>query len=147
MFNVSGKCFITNMNEVSPKLITATAYTFKRVVDPKSKQETFEPTFIRCKIIGNALVNVITLGIMDKDCIMIDSGVINSVKWYDKKQQEHTQLELTIFELSEYVKEELAGDKDNDNGKRPSRVVNKKGKNNSRFKRETTPIDDGDMPF
>lgn len=111
MFNVQGKCFLTNIKEVSPKLLTATAYTFKKVGDD------FEPTFIRAKIIGNALVNIITLGIMDKDTVMIDSAVLGTNKWTDKNGNEHTSIEMTIFELSEFVKEDLITEPKKDNKK------------------------------
>ena len=53
MFNVQGKAFITNLKEITPKLITGTVYTFRK------EDEEFKTTFIKCKIVGNAITNLI----------------------------------------------------------------------------------------
>ena len=44
MFNVQGKAFITNLKEITPKLITGTVYTFRK------EGEEFKTTFIKIVI-------------------------------------------------------------------------------------------------
>ena len=99
MFNVQGKAFITNLREVSPKLITGTVYTFKK------DGEEFTPTFIKCKIVGNAITNLILNNICEKDKIMIKSAVLQSNSFTNKEGKELSSLEMTIFELDKYEEE------------------------------------------
>ena len=64
----------------------------------KDKEE-FEPTFIKAKFVGNAIVFLITNNIKDKDKVYIKSGALKSNAWTTKEGTENKVLELTVFEL------------------------------------------------
>ena len=100
MFNVQGKAFVTNLREVSPKLITGTVYTFRK------EGEEFKTTFIKCKIVGNAITNLILNNICEKDKIYIKSSVLQANVYKNKEGKELTNLELTIFDLDKYEEQE-----------------------------------------
>ena len=96
MFNVQGKAFITNLKEITPKLITGTVYTFRK------EGEEFKTTFVKCKIVGNAITNLILNNICEKDKIMIKSAVLQSNSFINKEGKEVSSLEMTIFDLDKY---------------------------------------------
>ena len=100
MFNVQGKAFITNLKEITPKLITGTVYTFRK------EGEVFKTTFVKCKIVGNAITNLILNNICEKDKIMIKSAVLQSNSFTNKEGKEVSSLEMTIFDLDKYEEEE-----------------------------------------
>ena len=100
MFNVQGKAVVTNLREVSPKLITGTVYTFRK------EGEEFKPTFVKCKIVGNAITNLILNNICEKDKIYIKSAVLQSNTFKNKEGKELSNLELTIFDLDKYEEQE-----------------------------------------
>lgn len=100
MFNVNGKAFVTNLREVSPKLITGTVYTFRK------EGEEFKTTFVKCKIVGNAITNLILNNICEKDKIYIKSSVLQANVYKNKEGKELTNLELTIFDLDKYEEQE-----------------------------------------
>ena len=100
MFNVQGKAFITNLKEITPKLITGTVYTFRK------EGEEFKTTFIKCKIVGNAITKLILNNICEKDKIMIKSAVLQSNSFTNKEGKEISSLEMTIFDLDKYEEEE-----------------------------------------
>ena len=100
MFNVQGKAFVTNLKEVSPKLITGTVYTFRK------EGEEFKTTFVKCKIVGNAITNLILNNICEKDKIMIKSAVLQSNSFTNKEGKEISSLEMTIFDLDKYEEQD-----------------------------------------
>ena len=93
MFKVNGQAYVTNLKEVSPRLITGTVYSFDKV------GEEFKSTFIKAKFVGEAITYLITNNVKEKDKVFIKSGVIKSNTWTNKEGKENSQLELTIFEL------------------------------------------------
>lgn len=95
MFNVEGMSYITNMKEVSPKLLTADVYTFKKV-----NEKEFKTTFIKAKIVGEALTFVYCNDIKNKDKIYIESSILENNTYTNKEGKEVNSLELTIFKLS-----------------------------------------------
>ena len=95
MFNVNGMAYITNMKEVSPKLVVGDVYTFRKISDNE-----FNTTFIKTKIVGEALTYVYANGIKNKDKLYIESAILENNKYISKEGKESNQLELTIFKLS-----------------------------------------------
>ena len=93
MLKVNGQAYVTNLKEVSPRLITGTVYSFEKV------GEEFKSTFIKAKFVGEAITYLITNNVKEKDKVFIKSGVIKSNTWVNKEGKENSQIELTIFEL------------------------------------------------
>ena len=105
MLKVNGQAYVTNLKEVSPRLITGTVYSFEKV------GEEFKSTFIKAKFIGEAITYLITNNVKEKDKVFIKSGVIKSNTWTNKEGKENSQLELTIFEL-DAIQNKEAGTKE-----------------------------------
>ena len=93
MLKVNGQAYVTNLKEVSPRLITGTVYSFEKV------GEEFKSTFIKAKFVGEAITYLITNNVKEKDKVFIKSGVLKSNTWTNKEGKENSQIELTIFEL------------------------------------------------
>ena len=100
MLKVNGQAYVTNLKEVSPRLITGTVYSFEKV------GEEFKSTFIKAKFVGEAITYLITNNVKEKDKVFIKSGVIKSNTWTNKEGKENSQIELTIFELDAIQKKE-----------------------------------------
>ena len=105
MLKVNGQAYVTNLKEVSPRLITGTVYTFEKV------GEDFKSTFIKAKFVGEAITYLITNNIKEKDKVFIKSGVIKSNTLTNKEGKVNSQLELTIFEL-DAIQNKEAGTKE-----------------------------------
>ena len=101
MLKVNGQAYVTNLKEVSPRLITGTVYSFEKV------GEEFKSTFIKAKFIGDAITFLITNNIKEKDKVYVKSGNIKSNTWKSKDGKENTQLEVTIFELDTIQNKEV----------------------------------------
>ena len=101
MLKVNGQAYVTNLKEVSPRLITGTVYSFEKV------GEEFKTTFIKAKFIGEAITYLITNNVKEKDKVFIKSGVIKSNTWTNKEGKENSQIELTIFELDTIQNKEV----------------------------------------
>ena len=95
MINVTGNVFVTNLKELSPRLIGGTIYTFEKVKD----KEEYNATFVKAKFVGNALIFLIQNNIKDKDKVFIKSGILKSNTWTTKEGTENKILEVTIFDL------------------------------------------------
>ena len=93
MLKVNGQAYVTNLKEVSPRLITGTVYSFEKV------GEEFKSTFIKAKFVSEAITYLITNNVKEKDKVFIKSGVIKSNTWTNKEGKVNSQIELTIFEL------------------------------------------------
>ena len=109
MFNVEGMSYITNMREVSPKLLTCDVYTFKKV-----SEKEFKTTFLKAKVVGEALTFVYANNIKNKDKIYIESSILENNSYTNKEGVEVNNLNLTIFKLSLLEKKEV---KDNNKSK------------------------------
>ena len=138
MINVTGEVFVTNLKELSPRLIGGTVYSFEKIKD----SEEFKATFIKAKFVGDALTYIIQNNIMDKTKVNILSGVMKSNEWTDKSGKEYKTLEITCFKLGPVEKKEDHSSKEN---KSNSRFKNNNNSNN-RFK-NTTAKDYGELPF
>ena len=101
MLKVNGQAYVTNLKEVSPRLITGTVYSFEKV------GEEFKSTFIKSKFVGEAITYLITNNVKEKDKVFIKSGVIKSNTWTNKEGKENSQIELTIFELDAIQNKEV----------------------------------------
>ena len=101
MLKVNGQAYVTNLKEVSPRLITGTVYSFEKV------GEEFKSTFIKAKFVGEAITYLITNNVKEKDKVFIKSGVIKSNTWVNKEGKENSQIELTIFELDTIQNKEV----------------------------------------
>ena len=101
MLKVNGQAYVTNLKEVSPRLITGTVYSFEKV------GEEFKSTFIKAKFVGEAITYLITNNVKEKDKVFIKSGVIKSNTWINKEGKENSQIELTIFELDTIQNKEV----------------------------------------
>lgn len=95
MINVQGNVYVTNLKELSPRLIGGTVYSFEKVKD----KDEFIPTFIKAKFVGDALVYIIQNNIKDKDKVFIKSGILKSNEWTSKDGTVNRVLEITCFEL------------------------------------------------
>lgn len=102
MFNVEGMSYITNMRELSPKLLTCDVYTFKKVSEKK-----FKTTFLKAKVVGEALTFVYANNIKNKDKIYIESSILENNSYTNKEGVEVNNLNLTIFKLSLLEKKEV----------------------------------------
>ena len=102
MFNVEGMSYITNMREVSPKLLTCDVYTFKKV-----SEKEFKTTFLKAKVVGEALTFVYANNIKNKDKIYIESSILENNSYTNKEGVEVNNLNLTIFKLSLREKKEV----------------------------------------
>lgn len=102
MFNVEGMSYITNMREVSPKLLTCDVYTFKKV-----SEKEFKTTFLKAKVVGEALTFVYANNIKNKDKIYIESSILENNSYTNKEGVEVNNLNLTIFKLSLLEKKEV----------------------------------------
>ena len=102
MFNVEGMSYITNMKEVSPKLLTCDVYTFKKV-----SEKEFKTTFLKAKVVGEALTFVYANNIKNKDKIYIESSILENNSYTNKEGVEVNNLNLTIFKLSLLEKKEV----------------------------------------
>ena len=101
MLKVNGQAYVTNLKEVSPRLITGTVYSFEKV------GEEFKSTFMKAKFVGEAITYLITNNVKEKDKVFIKSGVIKSNTWTNKEGKENSQIELTIFELDAIQNKEV----------------------------------------
>ena len=101
MLKVNGQAYVTNLKEVSPRLITGTVYTFEKV------GEEFKSTFLKAKFVGEAITYLITNNVKEKDKVFIKSGVLKSNTWTNKEGKENSQIELTIFELDAIQNKEV----------------------------------------
>ena len=101
MFNVEGMSYITNMREISPKLLTCDVYTFKKV-----SEKEFKTTFLKAKVVGEALTFVYANNIKNKDKIYIESSILENNSYTNKEGVEVNNLNLTIFKLSLLEKKE-----------------------------------------
>ena len=101
MLKVNGQAYVTNLKEVSPRLITGTVYSFEK------GGEEFKTTFIKAKFVGEAITYLITNNVKEKDKVFIKSGVIKSNTWTNKEGKENSQIELTIFELDAIQNKEV----------------------------------------
>lgn len=101
MFNVEGMAYITNMKEVSPKLLSCDVYTFKKV-----SEEDFKTTFLEAKVVGEALTFIYANDIKNKDKIYIESSILENNTYTNKKGDKVNTLNLTIFKLSLLEKKE-----------------------------------------
>lgn len=106
MFNVEGMSYITNMREVSPKLLTCDVYTFKKV-----SEEEFKTTFLKAKVVGEALTFIYANDIKNKDKIYIESSILENNTYTNKEGVEVNTLNLTIFKLSLLEKKEVKENK------------------------------------
>ena len=101
MLKVNGQAYVTNLKEVSPRLITGTVYSFEKV------GEEFKSTFIKAKFVGEAITYLITNNVKEKDKVFIKSAVLKSNTWTNKEGKENSQIELTIFELDAIQNKEV----------------------------------------
>ena len=129
MLKVSGQVYVTNLREVSPRLITGTIYTFEKL------GEEFKTTFIKAKFVGKAIEHLILKDVKEKDKVFVKSGILKSNTWTNKEGKTNAQVELTVFELDEIKTE----------------TTTEPVKETNRFKRWDSdllgPIDLGDTPF
>lgn len=102
MINVQGQVYVTNLKEVSPRLITGTVYSFEKV------GEEFKTTFVKAKFVGQAIEYLITKNVKEKDKVYIESGVLKSNDWTNKEGKKYSQIEITCFKLAEVSKNETS---------------------------------------
>ena len=111
MINVQGQVYVTNLMEVSPRLITGTVYSFEKV------GVGFKTTFIKAKFVGQAIEHLITKNVKEKDKVYIESGVLKSNEWTNKDGKKNSQIEITCFKLSEIQYTEDQEKKENKNNR------------------------------
>ena len=95
MLRINGQVYVTNLKEVSPRLITGTVYSFEKA------GEEFKTTFVKAKFVGQAIEHLITKNVKEKDKVFIKSGILKSNDWTNRDGKKNSQLEITVFELEE----------------------------------------------
>ena len=95
MLNVKGQVYITNLKEVSPKLIVGDVYCHEKL-----SEDEYNTTFVKAKFVGDAIIHLITQGIKNKDKVFIESSILKDNKYINKEGVETSQLQLTVFKLS-----------------------------------------------
>ena len=93
MLNLVGNCKVTNLKEITEKMLVGTLVSFEKVGDE------FIPTFISAKFVGKARETIMSDGIMDKDKIEVISAVMGTRVWKDKEGTTRRDLQVTVFEL------------------------------------------------
>lgn len=95
MLNVKGQVYVTNLKEVSPKLIVGDVYCHEKL-----NENDYNTTFVKAKFVGEAIIHLITQGVKNKDKVFIESSILKDTKYTTKEGKEVSQLQLTIFKLS-----------------------------------------------
>ena len=95
MFNVNGQVYVTNMKEVSPRLVVGDVYCHEKLND-----NNYNTTFVKAKFVGDALITLYGKGVKNKDKIYLDKSVLKSSSYTNKEGKEITRLELTVFSIS-----------------------------------------------
>ena len=95
MLNVKGQVYVTNLKEVSPKLIVGDVYCHEKL-----SENDYNTTFVKAKFVGEAIIHLITQGVKNKDKVSIESSILKDTKYTTKEGKEVSQLQLTIFKLS-----------------------------------------------
>ena len=95
MLNVNGQVYVTNMKEVSPRLVVGDVYCHEKLND-----NDYNTTFVKAKFVGDALITLYGKGIKNKDKIYLDKSVLKSSSYTNKEGKEITRLELTVFSIS-----------------------------------------------
>ena len=111
MINITGEVYVTNLKELSPRLLGGTIYSFEKVND----SDEFKTTFVKAKFVGDALTYIIQNNIMDKTKVNILSGVLKSNEWTSKDGKEYKNIEITCFNLGPAEKKEF--NKNNNNNR------------------------------
>lgn len=99
MLRLEGKAQITNLKEISPKLIAGTLITYEKV------GEEFQPTFLKAVFVGDSIDDIIRCGIKDKDKVNVVNAILKSRKYTNKEGVEVTEMQATVFNLTPYVAE------------------------------------------
>lgn len=95
MLNVKGQVYVTNLKEVSPKLIVGDVYCHEKLSEGE-----YNTTFVRAKFVGESVLHLVTQDVKNKDKVFIESSVLKDNKYINKEGKEISQLQLTIFKLS-----------------------------------------------
>ena len=95
MIKINGQVYVTNLKEVSPKLLTGDIYCHEKINDKE-----YNTTFVKAKFVGEALGVLYQEEIMNKDKIYIDKGILKANKYINKDNKEISYLEATIFKVS-----------------------------------------------
>ena len=72
----------------------------------KVNEKEFKTTFLKAKVVGEALTFVYANNIMNKDKIYIESSILENNSYTNKEGVEVNNLNLTIFKLSLLEKKE-----------------------------------------
>jgi len=97
MINVTGNVYVTNLKELSPRLIGGTVYSFEKIKD----KEEYVTTFVKAKFVGESIVYLINKNVKDKDKVFIKSGILKSNEWTTKEGNVNKVMEITVFELAD----------------------------------------------
>ena len=95
MLNVKGQVYVTNLKEVSPKLIVGDVYCHEKI-----NENEYNTTFVKAKFVGEAILHLIAQGVKNKDKVYIESSILKDNKYTNKNGEETSQLQLTVFKLS-----------------------------------------------
>ena len=93
MINVTGDVYVTNLKELSPRLLGGTIYSFEKLKD----KEEFKTTFIKAKFVGDALTYIIQNKKKDKYKRKIKNKWITTILmlvWLEVDTQELKQVWL-----------------------------------------------------
>lgn len=94
MLNIKGQVYVTNLKEISPRLVAGDVYCHEMI-----KEGEFNTTFLKAVFVGDALLHLIKEKVKNKDKIFIDSSVLRDKK-YTKNGKEYSSLQLTVFKIS-----------------------------------------------
>lgn len=96
MINLQGQVYVTNLKEVSPRMIVGDIYCHQKV-----SEDEFITTFIKAKFVGEALYTLLKLDIKNKDKIFLEKGILGTSEYTNKNGGKTSKLEATIFKIDE----------------------------------------------
>ena len=95
MLKVNGQVYVTNLKEVSPKLLTGDVYCHEKV-----SNEEYNTTFVKAKFVGEALSMLYMMDVKNKDKIFIEKSILKANNYTNKEGKKYSNLELTVFKVS-----------------------------------------------
>ena len=95
MLKVNGQVYVTNLKEVSPKLLTGDVYCHEKV-----SNEEYNTTFVKAKFVGEALSMLYMMDVKNKDKIFIEKSILKTNNYTNKEGKKYSNLELTVFKVS-----------------------------------------------
>lgn len=95
MINVNGQVYVTNLKEVSPRLVVGDVYCHEKI-----NEKEYNTTFLKANFVGEAIVHLISKNVKNKDKIYIDKAIYKDRKYTNKEGKEVVTSGITVFKIS-----------------------------------------------